>query len=439
MKKFIGLLLILSLVSCFAACGGNETLVENSDNSVIDNVDDNKNIASNKELTIDDVKNAPVSPESDFEVYKQDKGVQIYSYIGDDEIVVIPETINGKPVISFYGAFNNSEHVRAIKFPDNVEVIEENTTLGADNLEYVVFGKNTKIIETFAVPSNCLKGIEINESIEVIEDSAFPFCKNVSSLYIPKSLENIEYMNPFGFELQDALIYCVKGSSAERFALVNKLKYEYVGDEEIPAPTFPEYNPRNYSEEIKNLMSLPATDESYFEIVEEFENGVSVRYTGSDIETLVFPETIEGKKIIKLAEQCIDTFVSVKNVVISDSVEVIESGAFLSGASYENIIFGKNVKIIEDGRLTNANSLRNIILNEGLESIGDDVFTSGTKSLKEIYFPSSLTTVSGAFNEDMYNHINYTIICEYNSEAELAAIRNGASPENFKIVTVVND
>ena len=45
MKKFISLLLIFTLVFCFAACGGNETPDENiNNNSVVDN---NTNLPGN--------------------------------------------------------------------------------------------------------------------------------------------------------------------------------------------------------------------------------------------------------------------------------------------------------------------------------------------------------------------------------------------------------
>lgn len=51
MKKIISLLLVLSFVLCFAACGGNETPDENvNNNSVVDNADDNsdENISNNE-------------------------------------------------------------------------------------------------------------------------------------------------------------------------------------------------------------------------------------------------------------------------------------------------------------------------------------------------------------------------------------------------------
>lgn len=227
MKNFISLLLMLSLVFCFAACGGNETPDENvNNNSVVNNADDDSGniITSNNEITVDDVKNAPVSPESDFEVYEPDSGVVIIdSYIGNEEIVVIPETINGKTVTEITdGAFVNADTVRAVKLADTIEVVGDSAFNLVDELEIVVAGTNLKRIEDYAFTS-CpkLRCLELNDGLEYIGACAIGDNPSLKEFYIPGSVTEFGSVLPE----DDAIVICEAGSAAEEF--VKKRGYEY--------------------------------------------------------------------------------------------------------------------------------------------------------------------------------------------------------------------
>ena len=220
MKKFISLILILSFVFCFAACGGNETPNENNDNNIVENVGDNSDenniITSSKEITLEDLENAPVSPESDFEVYEPDSGVVIIdSYIGNEEIVVIPETINGKTVTEIAdGAFVNADTVRAVKLADTIEVVGENAFHAVDELEIIVTGSNLKKVEDYAF-TNCpkLRCLELNDGLEYIGGCAIFSDPCLKEFYIPGSVKEIGSILPE----EDAVVLCEAGSVAENY------------------------------------------------------------------------------------------------------------------------------------------------------------------------------------------------------------------------------
>ena len=217
MEKFISLLLILSLIFCFAACAGNETVDENVDNnSVIDDVDNNNLISSNNEITVDDVKNATVSPATDFEIYEPDSGVVIIdSYIGSEEIVVIPETINGKTVTEIAdGAFVNADKVRAVKLADTIEVVGESAFNLVDELEIVVAGSNLKRVEDYAFTS-CpkLRCLELNDGLEYMGACAVVANPSLKEFYIPGSVKEIGSILPE----EDAVVICEAGSVAENY------------------------------------------------------------------------------------------------------------------------------------------------------------------------------------------------------------------------------
>ena len=105
MKKLLIITLILALVFCLSACGdsgsnvnGNETENNNITENVEDTAKENEVVDINKEITVEMVENAPVTDESFFKVVNVEGGVSIDEYTGIEEIVVIPEKIDGKSI-----------------------------------------------------------------------------------------------------------------------------------------------------------------------------------------------------------------------------------------------------------------------------------------------------------------------------------------------------
>lgn len=108
--------------------------------------------------------------------YKNDKN--------DIEVVVVPPEIDGKPVVAimdavtsrlrFVNGLDNNE-VRAIVFPDSVEIISGSIGYRTDNLEKVQFG-------------NGLKRVGCGD----IEDYLFSDCRIMKELVFPDSLEVVD-------------------------------------------------------------------------------------------------------------------------------------------------------------------------------------------------------------------------------------------------------
>ncbi len=103
------------------ACG--EENANTADNSSADtNTSSQSSTESSDvgEITLEDVLNHEVSPESDFEFSEDGAGNSgVLSYSGSDNIVVIPETHEGLSVTKIEtGAFSNKEGEKAIKFAE---------------------------------------------------------------------------------------------------------------------------------------------------------------------------------------------------------------------------------------------------------------------------------------------------------------------------------
>jgi len=235
-KKLLTIFLVISILFTFASCGGNEEEKTINSNDIVENNDsnqqniENNGVVNNKpdvpaELTADFVKGYPETDASQFEVTETEDGVTISSYIGSDEIVVVPEQINGKPVTTIeIRAFLTRDSIRAVKLSDTVKEVGREAFMGCKNLEIFICGKNLETIKEYGLSAcTSLTHIELNDGLKVLETLAIPEAK-LLEMRIPSSVELIygggAFLNP---ELK---IICEAGSYAETYARDNNLIVE---------------------------------------------------------------------------------------------------------------------------------------------------------------------------------------------------------------------
>ena len=233
MKKLIAILLVVSVLFAFASCSGNKTEGNISNNNVVENNDNQENIenndvADNKQDIPDDltaafVKSYPVTNASQFEVSETPNGIAISNYTGSDEIVVIPEEINGKPVIEIQTrAFAMCDSLKAVKLSNSIKEIGDEAFLSCGNLEVFVCGTSLESIGDICFGA-CfsLKELELNEGLKTIKTAAIPK-SSIDELYIPNSVVEIdETIGNDGLK-----IICEAGSVAEQHAIQNGYTYE---------------------------------------------------------------------------------------------------------------------------------------------------------------------------------------------------------------------
>lgn len=225
MKKKMNLVLVLLLMFVLAGCG--KTAV--SDNT--DKPSTNEQVGTEKEkekkeenvskgeVSLEAVKKASETDESDFEYEEIEGGVSISKYVGNDKIVVIPEEINGKSVLEVgEQAFSNNEMLEGIKIADSVTVLNRMSFSNCTNLNVVVMGNNVKEVKMQAfLMCTSLKDVELNNRLEILGDSCFSYTEALKEIYIPDSVVKVD--RPF---LEDGLsnvtIITEAGSAAEQYA-----------------------------------------------------------------------------------------------------------------------------------------------------------------------------------------------------------------------------
>ncbi|MCH5300979.1 MAG: leucine-rich repeat protein [Ruminococcus sp.] len=181
MKRLIALLLVLSLLIVFAGCNSNpdpNTSNDSQSTQGADNVGDSVSDDSSAiggVLTEEALRNRKATPESDFEYKEFWDIVRIDKYLGDDPIIVIPDTINGKPVGEVSDClFEYDFTVKGVYFPPTV------TDIGA-------FGVTSENLE-----------VVICEGVEEIKYGCFGYSPNLHTLVLGDNLKKLE-----GYALSD--------------------------------------------------------------------------------------------------------------------------------------------------------------------------------------------------------------------------------------------
>lgn len=240
MKKLLALLLALVMVLSLAACGKDEPVKDDNDKKTTSQSGDKdsgeeKDPVGSHGSEVENLMSHPESPEEDFVCEDYGDGVwTLTQYLGDDEIVVIPETVNGKNVEAIGShVFALSSPVKAVKLPDTVYKLMGSTFAANENLEIVIFGSGMREIGaadgTFIGGTfhNCtnLREVVLNDGLERIGPVAFAVCENLVSLEIPASVTEIDHM-AFYAQPESFTIVGEAGSYAEQYAKENNITFQ---------------------------------------------------------------------------------------------------------------------------------------------------------------------------------------------------------------------
>ncbi len=221
-KAFLVLLsafLLLSLMSCKSTAVNpdtsevtSETTSEAEASSEIDSTESYENSQESSSSVI-------IQTDGDFEYTENEDGITVTKYIGDSKEVVIPETIDGKPVTVigryFLNDSSNRNEVISVSMPDTVRIMEYNAFASCYDLKTVQLPSGLQTIaddafygcsslETIQLPSglqtignhafhgcNSLETIQFPSGLLTIGDDAFRDCYRLTDIILPESLTEI--------------------------------------------------------------------------------------------------------------------------------------------------------------------------------------------------------------------------------------------------------
>ena len=310
---------------------------------------------------------AEMAPESDF-IF--DSGI-ISQYIGTDDDVEIPATIDGVPVTSIgeYAFFGSS--VKSIIIPDPVSSIGNLAFQGSSDLASITLPKSLKSIGDNAfMGCSSLTSVTIPESVTSIGNNAFHSCSGLKSITLPKSLESIgseaftkcfamKTVNYTGSDTDWKRIM-IDSSNNERLQAAN-ITYDFV----------------------------PPAAESDFEF--DASSGTITKYIGAggDVE---IPSKIGGVAVTSIGDCAFEDCSSLVSVTIPEGVTSIGASAFGYCSYLASVTIPKGVTSIGDCAFEYCSSLVSVTIPEGVTSIGMGAFAYCSK-LASVTIPEGVTSI----------------------------------------------
>ena len=339
--------------------------------------------------------------DSAFTVSDYEGGVKIDSYVGGDNVIVIPESIGGKAVLAIgEGAFSSAS-IRAVYVPDSVVYIEKSAFEGASSvttlrLPFVgdgkketnfgyVFGSNDYSNNALKVPAS-LEMVILGDKATKIDDNAFASCKAISAVVLPDSVESIG--NFAFYECRD-LVYInaeVASSIGEyAFGYCDALySVSFAGADSIALGAL-------YECDALYSLSLPFVGGS------ETEN----RYIGyifgaesADHNSQFVPHSLYSVSVAGCAEIPDRAFASCQYIGefdLDEGIEKIGVRAFYSCRSIVEIAMPDSLKAISDDAFFGCDNLMIVDLG-GTSEIGMQAFY-GCRVLTSVAIPDGVTEI----------------------------------------------
>jgi serine/threonine protein kinase len=297
-------------------------------------------------------------------------------------------TIIGNPFYHWHGNLYNES--KAFVYEDNVLFNKNKTTLvayRAKETNYTVPNSVTTIGESAFAWCKSLTSINIPNSVTTIGDSAFAFCKSLTSINIPNSVTTI---GDLAFWECDSLTSITIPSSV--VTIIGNPFYHWHGNLYNETKAFIYEDHVLFNKNKTTLITYRGKETNY-----TIPNSVTMIGNGafSDCKFLTIINIPNSVTTIgNLAFSGCDSLTSIN---IPNSVTTIGEDAFSGCNSLTSINIPNNVTTIGNGAFSFCKSLININIPNSVTTIGYLAF-NGCKSLININIPNSITTIGkGAF------------------------------------------
>lgn len=157
---------------------------------------------------------------------------------------------------------------------------------------------------------------------------------------------------------------------------------------------------------IKDISYTISADDKIFEdftyTTDENGNAVITGYNNETATTLIIPDEIEGKKVVKIDKSAFEGNKALEKLIISDNVETIAQKAFYKCNSLTYIKLGKNVSAIEKYAFSlceenymywtyDQKQITKLIVPESLKNIHQNAFFYS--SVEELIIPDFVTDI----------------------------------------------
>lgn len=301
---------------------------------------------------LENLQDEGASPAEYFEL-KVDKknNAKITAYTGDEEIVVIPGSIGGHPIVSIEkGSFKGNEYVKEIYVSDQISAINGDVFKDCKNL----------------------KKIHISESVTTLTATAFSGCRNLSEVNIPDGMQEVQR----GLFKDSPLTSLYIGKGTERISPDAFYKGEadfatgaYLKKQSLENLIIDNGN-QNFRAEGTMLLSA--------------DGKVLIAELGDPVKAVV-PEGVE-----EISNQAFDRLSSLCEIILPSTLKKIGEKAF-AGTNLTKVELPASLEFIGTQAFSFCRALTELDINEGLTVIGQQAFEGCP--IKEVYIPASVEKI----------------------------------------------
>lgn len=326
--------------------------------------------------------------DGDFSYQVVNNQIIITDYSGTVNDLIIPDTIDNKPVtVIGSAAFASCNSLVSVVIPEGVTLIDEIGFNSCINLRKIVFPSTLKTIQDFAFAHcNKLEEVIFPEGLNNIEYSAFLDCSSLEKITLPKSLTNLKSRVFRGCSSLKTIkipntVTEIDGqafngcASLESFE-VDKENNVYYSDDGVL-----------YQDKV--LKAFPEGKTTEYVIpdwVEEIDSDAFGQNTSLTKITL-------GQNLRNINDYAFYECVGLKDIDMMNATR-IGVGAFYGCLGLEYLVIPESVIEIDDCAFDECNNILSISMVDGLQRIGEQAFEDCWK-LKSITFPNTLVSIGG--------------------------------------------
>lgn len=332
------------------------------------------------------------SQNESYEYIVKNNQVYLLNYIADETQVVVPDEIEGMPVVCVGQAFKGNPTVTSVVLGDNITYIYQYAFANCSALTQVTMSDNIKEIRRGAFGCcRALSQITIPQNLEIIGESAFQECNSLKSFQMPQNLKEIGENAFYWSGLREITL----NSNLNRIgsgAFINTSLTRL----DLP-------------QSITNLGGDIFS--KYFESMEIYYAGTIQDWLNIQIEDICFNgicefyingQCLDGELVIPQGITNISAYAfagtKITSVILPEGLVEIDNYAFLLCNNLESIVFANTIERIGSGAFSHCDILNNIQLPQNLKIIENYAF-SDCKALAQIVLPYSLTDLDYyAFN-----------------------------------------
>ena len=337
--------------------------------------------------------------EEGIEYYINGSTAIVAGYNGENQNLVLPDTIEGYRIYIESSAFKDNTTLRSVVLPDYIKYIQMLTFANCVNLESITMPQSLIFIGPCAF-EGCtnLKSVDIPESVTKIDGYAFNGCTSLESVVLPDKLETLDY---------SAFQYCTNLKMIKLPENLTEIKHNmFEGCTSLKSITIPDSVKTMGSSIFKKCTNLESIvipegvqtlDYSTFEgctnlkevtLPDSLKNINSDAFNGCiNLENLKLPNGL-----ISIGLHTFRNCKNLNNLEIPNSVITIGGFAFCYCEKFDTFVMPDSVVNLGDGAFYECINLKNITLSKNITKIGYETF-EGCSSLESIKIPKGVTNI----------------------------------------------